>query len=126
MTTTPPGRPPAQDIDPAQAERLQALRKALGLSVADMAHKLGLWGSNGADNLRQMERGARPLPGTLQVLLGYIEREQAGDSVASYIERLKDVKYQSVREAFPELFTSKRLPPLAGPAGKNEPDKFPD
>jgi transcriptional regulator with XRE-family HTH domain len=66
-----------QDLDPAQAERLHQLRQALGLSVNDMAQRLGLWGANGADNLRQMERCARPLPGTLQVLLGYMEREQA-------------------------------------------------
>lgn len=79
MTSAPPGRPPAQDIDPALAERLQALRKALGFSVADMAEKLGLWGANGSDNLRQMERGARPLPGTLQVLLGYMERDNLPD-----------------------------------------------
>jgi transcriptional regulator with XRE-family HTH domain len=126
MTTSPPGRPPAQDIDAAQAERLQALRKALSLSVADMAHKLGLWGANGTDNLRQMERGARPLPGTLQVLLGYMERERAGSSMATYLESLKDVKYRSVREAFPELFNSKPLPPLTGPAANNEPDNSHD
>jgi transcriptional regulator with XRE-family HTH domain len=68
-------RPPPQDLDPRLAERLAQLRHALGLSVADMAQRLGLWGANGADNLRQMERCARPVPGTLQVLLGYMERE---------------------------------------------------
>ncbi|WP_372826518.1 hypothetical protein [Polaromonas sp.] len=68
-------RPGVQDLDPALAGRLQGLRKSLGLSVSDMAQRLGLWGANGADNLRQMERCARPLPGTLQVLLGYMERD---------------------------------------------------
>lgn len=67
----------ADDQDPAIAGRLHALRKARGLSLADMAQALGLWGDNGADNLRKMERGARPIPGTLQVLIGYIERDQA-------------------------------------------------
>lgn len=69
-----PARPP-QDIDPNMAERLHQLRQALGLSVNDMAQRVGLWGANGADNLRQMERCARPIPGTLQVLMGYLERE---------------------------------------------------
>lgn len=80
----PASNPPAQDIDPALAERLQALRAALGLSVADMAQRVGLWGANGADNLRQMERGARPLPGTLQVLLGYMERQTTNQAAHSH------------------------------------------
>ena len=58
------------------ANRLKALRHARGLSVADMAQAVGLWGANGADNLRQMERGFRPLPGTLQVLLGMMEMDK--------------------------------------------------
>jgi transcriptional regulator with XRE-family HTH domain len=70
---TPP--PPDRPADPAHAARLLALRQARGLSVADMAQALGLWGANGADNLRQMERGARPLPGTLQLLMATMERE---------------------------------------------------
>lgn len=61
--------------DPHLAERLHQLRRRLSLSVNDMAQRLGLWGANGADNLRQMERCARPLPGTLQVLLAYMEQE---------------------------------------------------
>lgn len=69
------GRDQVQDLDPHLAERLQQLRHGLGLSVTDMAQRVGLWGRNGADNLRQMERCARPIPGTLQVLLGYMERE---------------------------------------------------
>ena len=69
------GRDQVQDLDPHLAERLHQLRRGLGLSVNDMAQRVGLWGRNGADNLRQMERCARPIPGTLQVLLGYMERE---------------------------------------------------
>lgn len=64
-------------IDLALAERLHQLRKGLGLSVNDMAAHLGLWGANGADNLRQMERGARAVPGTLQVVIELMERMQA-------------------------------------------------
>lgn len=87
--TTPPDpqdrparRDQAQDLDPHLAERLHQLRQRLGLSVNDMAQRVGLWGANGADNLRQMERCARAIPGTLQVLLPYIEREQLLESPA--------------------------------------------
>ena len=68
--------PGQRAINPAIADRLKALRRARGLSVADMAQALGLWGANGADNLRQMERGTRPIPGTLQVLIDMMERHQ--------------------------------------------------
>lgn len=64
-----------QDLDPHLAERLHQLRRALGLSLTQMAEHVGLWGANGADNLRQMERCKRPVPGTLQTLLPYLERE---------------------------------------------------
>lgn len=75
----PAERPGVQDLDPAQLiapARLYNLRRALGLSVNDMAQRLGLWGANGADNLRQMERGARAVPGTVQQLVASIDREQ--------------------------------------------------
>ena len=65
-----------QAIDMDLAGRLKTLRHARGLSVADMAQAVGLWGANGACNLRQMERGFRPLPGTLQVLLGMMELDK--------------------------------------------------
>lgn len=98
---TPPqdlGQPGAQragvqDLDPALAERLHQLRKGLGLSVEKMADKLGLWGANGGDNLRQMERCKRPMPGTLQVLLGYMEREQ---QQAGAWDRIMNTPYRSV------------------------------
>lgn len=70
-----PARGRVQDLDPHLAERLHQLRHGLGLSVEKMADRLGLWGANGADNLRQMERCKRAVPGTLQVLLPYLERE---------------------------------------------------
>lgn len=76
----------AQDLDPHLAERLHQLRRSLGLSVNDMAQRLGLWGANGADNLRQMERCARPLPGTLQVLLGYMEREESQRALREHLD----------------------------------------
>lgn len=100
----PAARPATQTPDQALADRLQALRKARGLSVADMAQALGLWGANGADNLRQMERGARPLPGTLQVLLGYMERETELQELAARLDpsaRPRPVKIAPMQPEFP-------------------------
>lgn len=71
-----PENSPAAGADDLPA-RFKALRLAMGLSVADMATRLGLQGADRADNLRQIERGARAPSGPLAVLLGYMEKEQA-------------------------------------------------
>lgn len=50
------------------------LRRSIGLSLADMAMILGLEGVNAQDRMREMERGARPISGPLQRVLGYISQ----------------------------------------------------
>lgn len=67
------------------AERLTALRRALGVSVNDMADALGLSGDNAGDRVREMERGVRAVSGPLLKLLAYMEQaveidEDAGDA----------------------------------------------
>ena len=57
---------------PEAAELLQTVREALGLSVSQMAQAVGLLGVSGADNIRQMERGARPVSGPIHLLLRYM------------------------------------------------------
>jgi transcriptional regulator with XRE-family HTH domain len=56
-------------------ERLKAIRRALGLSVQDMAAKIGLNGEGAADKMRAYERGARPISGPIIKLMDYIESE---------------------------------------------------
>ena len=77
----PPTAPPATRQagaapipDPAAADLLARVRRARGLSCEQMADLVGLQGANGADAVRQMERGARPVSGPLRVLLGLLER----------------------------------------------------
>ena len=53
---------------------LKQLRTAIGASTADMALKLGLYGNDGPDIVRQMENGAEPIPGPMQVLARYIQQ----------------------------------------------------
>lgn len=50
------------------------VRRARGLSCHEMAELVGMQGANGADAVRQIERGARSVSGTLRVLLGLLER----------------------------------------------------
>jgi hypothetical protein len=77
----PPTAPPATRQagaapipDPAAADLLERVRRARRLSCSQMAELIGLQGANGADAVRQMERGARPIAGPLRVLLGLLER----------------------------------------------------
>lgn len=69
MTDTTQSRPP---INPDDAQLLQSVREALGLSVAQMAQALGMLGDTGSDNIRQMERGKRAVTGPVSVLLRYM------------------------------------------------------
>ena len=80
----PPTAPPAtrqagaQPIaDPAAADLLARVRRARSLSCEQMAELVGLQGANGADAVRQMERGARPVSGLVNA------RARAGSSSGS-------------------------------------------
>lgn len=64
--------PDQKNTTPEAAELLQAVREALGLSVAQMAEAIGLRPDGGADNVRQMERGKRAVSGPVAVLLRYM------------------------------------------------------
>ena len=59
---------------PEAAALLRAARESLGLSLSEMADALGMQSAadSGADRVRQMERGARPVSGPLHVLLRYM------------------------------------------------------
>ena len=61
---------------PQAAALLNEVRHALGLSFSEMAQALGLKsagaGDSGADSLRQMERGTRPVSGPAHMLLRYM------------------------------------------------------
>jgi transcriptional regulator with XRE-family HTH domain len=48
------------------------LRKAMGLSVVEMAELVGLDGDNASDRIREMERGKRMISGPLQRMLRYL------------------------------------------------------
>ena len=48
------------------------LRRAMGLSIAEMARIIGLDGANASDRIREMERGIRPISGPLVRVLSYI------------------------------------------------------
>lgn len=50
------------------------LRRAMGLSIAEMAKLLGLDGENASDRVREMERGARSISGPLLRVLGYLSQ----------------------------------------------------
>lgn len=55
-------------------ERLKALRHKLGLSVNEMSDLLGLSGNNAADRVREMERSARDVSGSVLNVIRYIEQ----------------------------------------------------
>ena len=55
-------------------ERLKVLRRALSLSVNEMAQVLGLTGTGAGDKVRAMERGARDISGAILELMRYIEK----------------------------------------------------
>ena len=59
---------------PEAAALLCAVRESLGLSLSEMADALGMQSAadSGADRVRQMERGARPVSGPVHVLLRYM------------------------------------------------------
>jgi transcriptional regulator with XRE-family HTH domain len=42
-------------------ERLRLIRRALGLSAAEMAEQFGLQGEDGAQQVREMERDNQPI-----------------------------------------------------------------
>ena len=67
---------PEPQATPEAAALLCAVRLALGLSYSQMAQALGLKsagaGDSGADSLRQMERGTRPVSGPAHMLLRYM------------------------------------------------------
>lgn len=54
-------------------ERLKRLRKKLNLSLSEAAYLLGLSGEHAADRIREIERGARDMSGSLLNVLRYIE-----------------------------------------------------
>jgi transcriptional regulator with XRE-family HTH domain len=56
-------------------EALKAARKALGLTLAGLADRLRLAGDNGADAVRAMESGKRPITGPVAVAVEYMVRE---------------------------------------------------
>ena len=64
--------PDQKNATPEAAELLQAVREALGPSVAQMAEALGMRPDGGADNIRQMGRGKRAVSGPVAVLLRYM------------------------------------------------------
>lgn len=64
----PTNRPPT----PEAAQLLQTVREALGLSVTQMAQALGMNGDAACDNIRQMERGARPVSNQAHLILRYM------------------------------------------------------
>lgn len=65
------------------AERLKAIRLALGISLSGMADLLGLSGDKANDHLREMERGAREISGPIARLLRYMEQAVEADEDAA-------------------------------------------
>lgn len=63
-------------------ERLKRLRKKLNLSLSEAAYLLGLSGEHAADRIREIERGARDMSGTLLNVLRYIETGAYSDMPA--------------------------------------------
>ena len=49
--------------------KIETIRRALGVSMAQMAQAVGLSGINAADHLREMERGNKPVSGPMQIVL---------------------------------------------------------
>lgn len=47
-------------------DEFKAARHALGMSVADLADWLGFEGPNARDQIRQMEKGAKPISGPIE------------------------------------------------------------
>lgn len=56
---------------------LAAIRRAMGVTVANMATILGLSGPNASDRVREMERGAKPITGPMLRVLGYLTKALA-------------------------------------------------
>ena len=59
------------------------LRRAMGLTIAEMAKLVGLDGANASDRIREMERGARPISGPLLRVLAYIAQAVDGEGATS-------------------------------------------
>jgi hypothetical protein len=55
-----------------ESARLSKIRQDIGASALEFAQLLGLDGSNTADRVREMERGAKPVSGPMRKLLGYL------------------------------------------------------
>ena len=66
------------------------LRRAMGLSIAEMAKLIGLDGANASDRVREMERGVRPISGPLLRVLGYIAQavDTEGATTVSLMSRV--------------------------------------
>ena len=88
--------PDQKNTTPEAAELLQAVREALGLSVAQMAEALGMRPDGGADNIRQMERGKRAVSGPVAVLLRYMAHH-AGVTLRSVPQELAGAESTRVR-----------------------------
>lgn len=60
-----------------KADRAREIRQAKGLTVTQMAMVLNLSepDTNGADRVREMERGVRPISGPVERLLQLVEAD---------------------------------------------------
>jgi transcriptional regulator with XRE-family HTH domain len=56
------------------SERLFAVRKAMGVSVKQMADLVGLSGPHADDRVREMEDGRRPVSGPIERVLDFMEQ----------------------------------------------------
>ena len=72
------------------ADHVTALRKALGLSMLDMARAVGVTGSdtNTIDHWEQTERGMRPISGSVGVVLRYMAQAVEAQSDAATVDLL--------------------------------------
>lgn len=62
--------------------KIETIRRALGVSMAQMAQAVGLSGINAADHLREMERGNKPVSGPMQIVLKYMQQSVEIDESA--------------------------------------------
>ena len=98
---------------------LSELRRAMGLSLADMARLIGLDGLNASDRVREMERGARPISGPLLCVLNYLAQavgtnDSAAISLSRFLPRWLDCSDLEKNTGTADIIMHTRWPRFLG------------
>ena len=116
-------------------EHITQLRKALGLSMLDMARAVGMTGAdaNTIDHWQQTERGARPVSGPVAVVLRYMAQAVDAEADAATVDllgralpRFLDCTNLEDEDDGTQIVMHTRWPRFYGVAIDELPDDVPD